>query len=216
MELYDTEQQQLETIKKWLTENGRAMVVGLAIGIACVVAWKAWQNVRSNQTREASDLYQELLKVADSDAGDSLMKLSQRIKNDYPHSTHASYAGFFLAKKGVESGNLEAARKELESVLAESSDLSIKNIARLRLLRILLGEGKGEEALALINGIKVLDSGKFQSAYEELKGDAYVAIGKEREARSAYQRALELGRTSKFLELKIEDLAVPRAPENPQ
>lgn len=216
MDLYDTEDQQLDAIKKWFIENGRAVVLGLVIGIGCILGWNGWQNNKSTQVREASDLFQELLKAAESANRDSLVKLGERIKTEYPDSPYAIYAGFFLAKQQVENGNLEAARKELEAVLAGSSEASIKNIARLRLLRILLADGKGQEALELINGLGVSGSGKFEAAYEELKGDAYVALGKEREARSAYKRASELGRTSKFLDLKVEDLPVPRAPESAQ
>jgi predicted negative regulator of RcsB-dependent stress response len=216
VDLYDTEDQQLDTIKKWFNENGRPILIGLVIGIGCVLGWNGWQSNKTAQAREASDLFQELLKAADSANQDSLVKLSERIKNDYPDSPYGTYASFFLAKQQVETGNLEAARKELETVLAQSDEPAMKNIARLRLLRILLSEGKGQETLDLINGFDVSGSGKFQAAYEELKGDAYVALGKEREARSAYKRASELGRTSRFLELKIEDLPVPQAPELPQ
>jgi predicted negative regulator of RcsB-dependent stress response len=213
VELYDSEEQQLEAIKKWFNENGRAIVLGLVIGIGGILGWNGWQSYQIEKAREASDLFQELLKAADGANADSLVKLSERIKTNYSSSAYATYARFFLAKHQVETGNLEAARKELESVLAEASGAEMKHIARLRLLRVLLAEGKAQEALDLINGFNVSASGKFESAYQELKGDAFVALGQEREARSAYKRASELGRKSRFLDLKIEDLPVPKAPE---
>ena len=216
MELYESEEQQLEAIKKWFEVNGRSIVVGLIIGIGAILGWNGWQSFKAGQAREASNLFQELLNAEKSASRDSVLKIGERIKADYPSSAYASYAGFFLAKQQVDSGNLEAARKELETIVAGSSQPSIKNIARLRLLRILLAEGKGRETLDLINGFDASKSGNFEAAYEELKGDAYVALGKEREARSAYKRASELGRASRFLDLKIEDLPVPRAPENSQ
>ncbi len=216
MELYDSEDHPFETIKKWFSETGRAIAVGLIIGIACILGWNGWKNYQLTQAREASDLFQELLKATEGSNPDSFIKLSERIKTDYPASPYAGYAGFFLAKRHVETGNLEAAREELETVLAESSEPSLKNIARLRLLRILLAEGKCQEALDLINGFDVSGSGNFEASYEELKGDAYVALGREREARSAYKRASELGRKSNFLDLKIGDLPVPSAPGLPQ
>ncbi|MGH8559240.1 MAG: YfgM family protein [Methylococcales bacterium] len=213
MELHETEDQQLEAVKKWFNENGRAILLGLIIGIGCVLGWNGWQNYKSTQAKEASDLFQELLKTTDKDNPDSFLKLCERIKSDYPDSIYASYAGFFQAKQQVEAGKFEAARKELESIVAESSDPSVKNIARLRLLKILITEGKAEEALASINTPGVSISGKFEAAYEEMKGDAQVALGREREARGAYQRAVELGRKSSLLDLKIEDLPAPSAPE---
>ncbi|MGR9106135.1 MAG: YfgM family protein [Gammaproteobacteria bacterium] len=216
MEIFESEDQQLEAVKKWFSENGRALVLGIVIGIAGILGWNGWQSYQSTQAREASELYQDLLKAEESDNRDSLSKIADQIKADYPASPYATYAGLFLAKQDLESGDLDAARKELGAILAGSADAAVKNIARLRLLRILLAEGKGEEALQLINGFNVSGSGKFEAAYEELKGDAYVALGQEREARSAYKRATELGRTSRFLELKIEDLPVPGAPKTAQ
>lgn len=216
MELYDTEEQQIEAIKKWLNENGRSIIVGLVIGIGCILGWNGWQGYKTAQAREASDLFQAILLAVDQNNGDSIVKLGERIKENYANSPYAAFARFFLAKQQVESENFEAARKELEAIVAESSDPSIRNIARLRLLRILFSEGKSDEALRLINGFDVSGSGKFEGAYEELKGDAYVALGQGREARSAYKRAADLGRKSSFLDLKIEDLPVPRAPELPQ
>jgi predicted negative regulator of RcsB-dependent stress response len=216
VDFFDTEDQQLDAIRKWFIENGRAVLLGLVIGVGCILGWNEWQNYKSTQAREASDLFQELLKAAESANRDSLVKLGERLKSGYPDSPYAIYAGFFLAKQQVESGNLEAARKELETVLAGSSEASIKNIARLRLLRVLLAEGKAQEALELITGLGASGYGKFEAAYEELKGDAFVALGKQREARSAYKRASELGRKSGLLDLKVEDLPVPRAPDPAQ
>jgi predicted negative regulator of RcsB-dependent stress response len=216
VELYESDDPQFAAIKKWLKESGGAIATGLIIGIAVILGWNAWKSYQLAQASEASDLFQELLKATESSNHDSIVKLGEQIKTDYPDSPYADFAGLFLAKRHVETGNLEAARQQLETVMAESSEPSLKNIARLRLLRILLAEGKSQEALDLINGFNIAGSGKFESAYEELKGDAYVAVGKEREARSAYKRASELGRKSNFLDLKIGDLPAPSAPELPQ
>ena len=89
----------------------------------------------------------------------------------------------------------------------------MKNLARVRLLKVLLAEGKASEALALINGLEGSARARFEAAFQELKGDAYVALGQEREARTAYKKAIEFGRKSRFLNLKIEDLPVPGLPQ---
>ncbi|MGH8474596.1 MAG: YfgM family protein [Methylococcales bacterium] len=214
MEIYDTDDE-LDIVKKWFIENGRAALIGLIIGIACIVGWNGWQNYKNNRGKEAADFFQELLKISDKDQSDSLLNFAKRIQSDYAGSTYANYAGFFLAKLAVETGKFDEARKELERIVANSSDSSIKNIARLRLLRILLDQGKAQEALDLVNRAGVSINGKFEAAYDELKGDAHVALGQEREARSVYQRAVELGRKSTLLDLKISDLPVPEAPQAP-
>jgi predicted negative regulator of RcsB-dependent stress response len=213
VELYDTEEQQVEAIKKWLSENGWSIVVGFAVGIGCVFGWNGWQSYQTAQFREASVLFQEILEATQNGKEESVSKTSQRIKENYGDSPYAVYASFFLAKQGVETGDLETARKELEAILAESSEPVMKNLARVRLLKVLLAEGKASEALALINGLEGSARARFEAAFQELKGDAYVALGQEREARTAYKKAIEFGRKSRFLNLKIEDLPVPGLPE---
>lgn len=213
VELYDTEEQQVEAIKKWLNENGRSIVVGIAVGIGCVFGWNGWQNYQTAQFREASDLFQGMLEANQNANEESVSKTAERIKENYGDSPYAVYASFFLAKQSVETGDLEAARKELESILVESSESAMKNLARVRLLKVLLAEGKASEALELINGLEGSARTRFEAAFHELKGDAYVALGQEREARTAYKRVIELGRKSRFLNLKIEDLPVPDLPK---
>jgi predicted negative regulator of RcsB-dependent stress response len=213
VELYDTEEQQVEAIKKWLNENGRSIVVGIAVGIGCVFGWNGWQSYQTAQFREASDLFQGMLEANQDGNEESVSKTGERIKENYGDSPYAVYASFFLAKQSVETGDLESARKELESILVESSEPAMKNLARVRLLKVLLAEGKASEALELMNGLEGSARARFEAAFQELKGDAYVALGQEREARTAYKRAIELGRKSRFLNLKIEDLPVPGLPQ---
>ena len=103
MELYESEEQQLEAIKKWFGENGRAIVVGLVIGISGILAWNGWQSYKTARALAASNLFQELLNAAESNNADSLVKLADNIKKNYPDSAYADYAHFFLAKHQVES-----------------------------------------------------------------------------------------------------------------
>ena len=42
MENYDSEQEQVEDIKKWWKENGRSVIAGLVIGLGGMVGWKSW------------------------------------------------------------------------------------------------------------------------------------------------------------------------------
>ena len=36
MELYETEEQQVEALQKWWKENGTASLTGIGIGIVCI------------------------------------------------------------------------------------------------------------------------------------------------------------------------------------
>lgn len=213
MEFYDTEEEQIAALKKWWKENGRAIIVGVVVGVGAIVGWNGWQGYKTGQAREASDLYQKMVIAVREDKGDSAIKLAERIKQNYASTRYAVYADLFLARQKLEAGDIEAAKKALVAVYEGSSDDATRHIARLRYLRLLISEGEYEAALKLISKYDVAASGPFEASYAELKGDANVGLNRDGEARTAYQRALDLGRRSRFLELKNNDLAQSAPPE---
>ena len=70
-----------------------------------------------------------------------------------------------------------------------------------------LDSGNKDAALALLN---VKDEGGFESEYEELRGDIYLAKGQRDEARAAYREALkhltEGSPYARILNMKLDDL----------
>ena len=74
----------------------------------------------------------------------------------------------------------------------------------LRLGRIILAKGDAERALALVNN---LDPKTFEAGYSELRGDIYLAMGREVDARDAYIAAQQAGSSSNGLRMKLDDLS---------
>ena len=87
-----------------------------------------------------------------------------------------------------------------------TQDPAVKDLARLRLGRVLLAKGDIDPALKLVESTTEKTVGKFAGLYEELRGDLYVAAKRPAEARAAYAKAKELGDLSPLLELKLNDL----------
>ena len=52
-----SEREQLDAIKKWWSENGKAIVAGLIIGLGAVFGWQYWQRWQDRVAEEASALY---------------------------------------------------------------------------------------------------------------------------------------------------------------
>ena len=44
MELYDSEEQQVEAIKDWWKENGKAVVLGVVVGLGGLFGWRYYQD----------------------------------------------------------------------------------------------------------------------------------------------------------------------------
>ncbi len=213
MDDYLSEEERVEALKKWWQINGRSVVTGLALGLAILAGWNAWQSAQKQKAEEASGLYQQLLKAVDAKQSEPALKLSERLVQQFQGTAYATYATLFEAKLKVEAGDLAGAKKVLSDLLASNKDDNIKHLARLRLGQVMLAMGEYDPALKLLEPLKPRDTNKYEKLYEELKGDLYAAEQRTSEAEAAYERARQLGEKSPLLEMKINNLAVePAAP----
>ena len=56
MELYDTEEQQVEAIKDWWKENGKSVILGAVIGLG-LFGWRYYQDSVTTAQETASESY---------------------------------------------------------------------------------------------------------------------------------------------------------------
>ena len=213
MEIYETEEQRLEALKRWWRENGQSIIIGLIFGIAVILGWNFWQGHKKSQAEQASALYSQLIQAIKEDKKDSAEKMAERIKEQYPKTQYAVYSGLMLAKLKVQSGD-EAGAQAILKEIAAGKNLELSNIAKIRQVRLMLAKGEYEQGLKLINDVDPATSTGFSGNYDELVGDLYVALDRLDLARSSYQKALESGYKSPLLQFKIDDLTASEKIEN--
>ena len=207
MEIHSTEEQQVEAIKKWWKENRWSLIGGAAIGIAALVGGRAWVDGQHVYMENASSEYLNMQEKMTSGKNDEAAVHAAQLLGQFSDTPYASLAALAMARIKMDAGDLVAASSHLRWALDNTSQDVLKHEARLRLSRILLAEKKPAEALTLLD---IPDAGNYTSAYEQLKGDIYVADGKPESARTAYSRALKQlsptasDRTS--LQMKLDDL----------
>ena len=61
MELYDTEEQQVEAIKDWWKENGKAVALGAVVGLGGIFGWRYYQDMQVSAQDAASQAYTSAL-----------------------------------------------------------------------------------------------------------------------------------------------------------
>ena len=207
MDIYRTEEEQIEAVKSWWQENGKSIIAGVVIGLAAIFGWRGWQNHSALQAEAASTLYQQMINASRNGERDDIKVYADRIIADHATSAYGLFAGLMLARLAAEAGDLAGAETHLNRVLADNNEAGIEHIARLRLARVLIARERLDEALRHLN---VDDRASFAARYEELKGDIFVKQGKKQEAQAAYQAALaEIDMTSELqavLELKLDEL----------
>ena len=44
MEVYTTENEQLDAVRRFFSENGKALAVGVVLGVGALLGWRYWQS----------------------------------------------------------------------------------------------------------------------------------------------------------------------------
>ncbi len=202
---YD-EREDLEKLKAWWKEYGNTLVFGIVLGASVLIGMRYWHQHTEQNLQAASMLYNQMVQNFHVKP-DSARQSGEQLVNDYASTPYAGMAGLMLARMDFDAGDSAAARKDLQWVVANAGDAATVHTARLRLARLYLDGGDKDAALALLN---VKDQGGFESEYEELRGDIYLAKGQRDQARAAYRAALKhLAEGSPYvqiLKMKLDDL----------
>lgn len=204
---YDSEKEQLEAIKKWWKENGRSITVGLVLGIGGVLGWTSWRTYSNAQAEKASIIYEQLVNLSNAGQTTVAAEQSDILMRDFPKSMYASLGALIRAKNAFEGGEQAKAEGYLRWVMENAPNPGVQNIARIRLARVVLANGKPQEALSLLNESNPQG---FEALWEETRGDALVTMNDAAAARSAYERALVATGVSdtarRRLRMKLDDL----------
>lgn len=206
MNEFETEEQQVEALKRWWKENGKVILIGVVIGAAAIVGGKSYLSHVQAQRVEASMHYDVMTQAMRADQVDTALNEGEQIVTQYPKTVYAAMASLALAKMRVEKGELSVAENRLRWVMDHAEQPDIVHTARLRLARVLLADGKFDIALNLLNDV-AMDG--YTPLYQELLGDVYVAKRQPDKAKSAYAAALEAmasGDDRRVVQMKLDDL----------
>lgn len=199
-----TEEEQIEQIRKWWQENGTTVMVGVVLGGALLFGWNYWKAYKVRYATQASDLHEQLLTSLASGNNEAFTSLNQQLQSDFGSSPYAEMAPLALAKMHADAGDLDAAANALES--ATRGDDTVANVARLRLARVRLAQDRPQDALVVLGSG---GAGSFAPLFDELRGDAHAALADADAARSAYQSALdsdEVGVDRTYVRIKLDAL----------
>lgn len=212
---YLTDDEQLEAVKGWLATNGPGMLLAVALGAAVVFGYRFYESRINGHALEAAQLFDQMTGALQRNDRAGAERIAGEITAKFANSPYADQAEFALARLAIDDGRLAAAEAELRHVVDTTKDHELAKIARLRLARVLIAEGKPDQALATIGDPK--KGGAFESLYDEARGDALFAKHDRAGAIAAYQRALAIADPrygdNALLTLKIADLgAAPQIP----
>jgi predicted negative regulator of RcsB-dependent stress response len=207
--IYDTEEEQVEQLKKWWEANNTSLIAGVITAIVLVSGWNVWQNHQLEQRNQASQLYQQLLVSSAKNDYASIDKLADQLSVEYNSLAYAHFAALAKAKSKVEQGDLEAAKAILQQQVRNAGSQELQDVARLRLIQLLLANAEYEQGLKLIAEVDPSKIEGFAASYDELEGDIYVAMDRLDEARNAYQNAIKTNQATPLTQFKLDDITAP-------
>ncbi len=207
METYQTEEQQVEEIKKWWSKNAKSVIGATVVGLGVIFGGRAWVDYRNTQSESASSIYQGMISAMQASKLDAALEQGSRLLGQYTGTPYATLAALASAKIKAEQGDAAAARAHLQWVIDHGNPEPMVHIARLRLARVILDSGDGQLALTTLGPNPPAG---FTAEYKELEGDIYRSMNKSAEARAAYRDALlavtPQVRDRSALEMKLEDV----------
>ncbi len=195
MESYNTEEEQVEALRRWWDDNGRSIILAVVVALSAGFGWKSWQASELENTENASNIYQAMLQSIDPEQATvgqqtATTELALQLKTEYAGSSYAQFAALHLASIAVAENNLVEAETQLRWVLSKADKGGdVAQITELRLARVLAAADKADRALEIL---QQTGSGSFAASYAMARGDVLLQLGRVDEARDAYSDAKSL------------------------
>ena len=196
----NTEEEQVEQIKKWWNSNGKQIIAGAVIGLSGIWGWNTYSDYQDNQSLNARSLY--LSYASDSNNLGAYDKLT----TDFSSSTYSDQAILLMAKYLFDAGSYTQSLGVIKPLINNPSSV-IANTAALRIASIHLQLGQHDQALSILDG---QSEDGFSGLIYNLMGDIYLDLGNRTEAQKYYSLAIDNvtknSNLTQLIQIKLDDL----------
>ncbi|AMF98463.1 YfgM family protein [Vibrio harveyi] len=203
MELYDTEEQQVEAIKDWWKENGKAVIIGAVVGLGGLFGWRYYQDSVIQASEAASQSYTTVMNALQTKGADAQADIQAFIDSNKVKE-YSVLAALQLAKVQVDAKDLSAALEQLKWAQSNTKDAALTPLISYRIARIEAEMGNFDAANAELG--KVTDAA-WTGRIAELRGDIALRQGDKEAAYTAYTEAQQAADANPALQMKLDDLA---------
>lgn len=206
MEIYENENDQVDAIKRFFAENGKALAVGVILGVGALVGWRYWNSHQTESARSASLAYQTVVSSLSAGKAEDLSAAEKFAADN--KNTYGALASMELAQQFVDQNQLEKAAAQLQQGLAATSDENLKTVITLRLARVQVQLKQADTALKTLESVK---GEGWAAIVADLRGEALLSKGDKQGARSAWEAGVKSNASpalSEMMQMKINNLSI--------
>jgi predicted negative regulator of RcsB-dependent stress response len=181
------QQEQLDAIKGFWSDNKKWLVPLVALLLIAASSFNGWNWWQNRQAVKASEALTAMEGALGEQSLEKARAAYKALASDFRSSTQAALGGLQMAKALAVAGELAEARTVLQQVVDHSAP-EFAWMARIRLAGVMLDENNAKAALDALGGKPPKE---FVALVEDRKGDAHAALGNKEEARGAWKAAAD-------------------------
>ncbi|MFB6327681.1 hypothetical protein HA42_12165 [Pantoea deleyi] len=205
MEVYSNENEQTEALRNFFANNGKALAIGVVIGIAALGGWRYWSSHQDDTAKTVSAEYQQLTTAMQAGKPETLEAVNRFASEN--SNTYGALAAMDLAKQYVDAGQLDKAATLLQNGLKDTKDANLQAVINLRLARIQLQQNQADAALKTLDGVK---GDGWTAIVADIRGEALLAKGDKQGARDAWSKGVESDASpalKQMMQMKMNNLS---------
>lgn len=203
MEL-SNDNEQVDALRRFFADNGKALVVGVVLGVGALVGWRYWSSHQDGNAKETSASYQQLTTALDAKQAKTVDAASKFASEN--SNTYGALASLDLAKHFVDEKQLDKAAAQLQSGLKATDDANLQAVLNLRLARIQLQQKKADDALKTLDTVK---GDGWVAIIADIRGEALLSKGDMQGARDAWSKGIASDATpalKEMMQMKMNNL----------
>ena len=220
-----TEEEQLEAIKQWWSDNGLALVATVVVVVGGWFGWQAWQQQQTEKAQAAADLYIDIQQAVINQGvvgGEmsqqelelirSIGFLTDQMQQEHAGNGFSVLGALAAARAAADRNDYAQAEQRLQWALDNNDDEALEGLLTYRLAIAKYAQENYDEALSLLNG----GSTQYAALFAEVRGDGYLQMGEASRAADEYRSAIDALLESQLayrpnLEAKLAQTGATRA-----
>jgi predicted negative regulator of RcsB-dependent stress response len=205
VEVYSNENEQTDALRNFFANNGKALAIGVVIGIAALGGWRYWSSHQDDTAKSVSAQYQQLTSAMQAGKPETLEAVNRFASEN--SNTYGALAAMDLAKQYVDAGQLDKAATLLQNGLKDTKDANLQAVINLRLARIQLQQNQADAALKTLDGVK---GDGWTAIVADIRGEALLTKGDKQGARDDWRKGVESDASpalKQMMQMKMNNLS---------